>query len=97
MGNVFLVAAIAAVMAWLVVRPGDCVIRKRRQDVTFRGRVTGAHRGQIETYLREHFSHAGRLRVDVWYRRGAHPPKVRIRGVSAGERQMIRNFLLSLL
>jgi hypothetical protein len=97
MGNVLLAVAIAAVVAWLVVRPGDCVIRKRRGDVTFRGRVTAAHRGQIETYLREHFPHVGRLRVDVWYRRGAQPPKVRIRGVPAGERQMIRNFLLSLL
>jgi hypothetical protein len=97
MGNALLIAAIAAVVAWLVVRPGDCVIRKRGGEVRFRGRVTSAHRGQIETYLREHFPHAGRLRLDVWYRRGAHPPKVRIRGVSTGERQMIRNFLLSLL
>ena len=88
----------AALIAWLAVKPGDCVIRIRLGKTDVRGRFPTARRTEIEGYFEKHFSHVRRLRVDVDFPRRERPLKVRVRGrISPGERQMIRNFLLTIL
>jgi hypothetical protein len=92
-----ILVAVAALIAWLAVRPGDCVIRARGGNVSVTGKCPAARAAEIERYFREHFAGVSRLRVDVEYSTLRRPLKVRVKGaVSRGEQQMIRNFLLTI-
>lgn len=90
--------ASAGLIAWLAVKRGDCVIRTRLGNVDVSGRFPASRRPEVVRYFEQHFSHVRRLRVDIDFPRRTAPLKVRIKGrISPGERQMIRNFLLSIL
>jgi hypothetical protein len=92
-----ILVAVAALIAWLAVRPGDCVIRVRSGIVSVRGKCTSGRVGEIESYFRQHFARVGKLRVDIEFSTRTRPVKVRVRGpISRGEQQMIRNFLLTM-
>jgi hypothetical protein len=88
-----------ALLIWRLSRPaGDCVFRIRQGRVSTRGKIAAGKRAQVEGFLAEEFSEVRRLRIDVSYRRGSRPLKIRIRGsITPGEHQMIRNFLVNLL
>lgn len=89
--------AAAALIAWLAVRPGDCVIRVRRGCISVKGKCPAARTVEIERYFREQFPAVSRLRVDIEYPTRRRPLKVRVKGaLSRGEQQMIRNFLLTI-
>jgi hypothetical protein len=88
----------AGLIAWLAVKPGDCVIRVRSGKTNVRGRFPAAQLAEVENYFQQHFAHVRRLRVDIDFPRRQRPLKVRVKGsLSPGERQMIRNFLLTIL
>jgi hypothetical protein len=90
--------AVAGLIAWLAVKPGDCVIRARSGKTDVRGRFPTSRLAEVQDYFERHFAHVPRLRVDIDFPRRQRPLKVRVKGrLSAGERQMIRNFLLSIL
>jgi hypothetical protein len=90
--------AAAALIAWLAVKPGDCVIRARLGKTNVRGRFPAARLAEVQNYFQQHFGHVPRLRVDIDFPRRHCPLKVRVKGsISSGERQMIRNFLLTIL
>jgi len=87
-----------ALVIWRLSRPaGDCVFRVRRGQVSTRGKIAAGKRAEVESFLSEEFPEAKRLRIDVHYRRGGRPLRLRIRGaVTKGEQQLIRNFLSTL-
>ncbi len=88
----------AGLIAWLAVKPGDCVIRARLGKTDVRGQFPTSRRSEVESYFEKHFAHVRRLRVDIDFPRRERPLKVRVKGrISPGERQMIRNFLLTIL
>ena len=90
--------AAAALIAWLVVKPGDCVIRARLGKTDVRGRFPESRRSDVLNYFQQHFAHVPRLRIDIDFPRRQRPLKIRVKGrLSPGEQQMIRNFLLSIL
>jgi len=84
-----------ALLIWRLSRPaGDCVFRVRRGHVSTRGTIAAGKRAQVESFLAQEFPEVRRLRIDVHYRRGNQPLRVRIRGaVTPGEQQLIRNYL----
>jgi hypothetical protein len=88
-----------AVLVWRATQPrSDLVIRMRRGQPSFRGKLAAGRRAEIERYLTEQFADVGRLRIDVHYPRGSRRLRVRVRGsVSPGERQQVRNFLTAVL
>jgi hypothetical protein len=88
-----------ALVIWRLSRPaGDCVFRIRQGRVSTRGKIAAGKRAAIEGFLAEEFPEVRRLRIDVHYRRGTRPLRVRIRGsITPGEQQMIRNFLTTAL
>jgi len=88
----------AGLIAWLAVKPGDCVIRTRLGKADIRGKIPVSRRSDVVRYFEQHFAHVPRLRVDIDFPRRSGSLKVRVKGrVSPGEQQMIRNFLLSIL
>lgn len=88
----------AGLIAWLAVKPGDCVIRSRLGRTEIRGRLPATRRAEVERFFEQNFAHIPRLRVDIDFSRRAGPLKIRVKGpLSTGERQMVRNFLLSML
>lgn len=98
MGIWLLVIGVAFLLWWLSRPAGECVIRVRNGTVTTRGKLSAGRRADIEGFLAEEFSDVKRLRIDIDYRRGSRPLRVRIRGsISPGEKQRIRNFLTTLL
>ena len=83
-------------IAYLAMRPADCVIRCRCGRVAVKGKITRPQRQMIEEYLTKHFADAARLRIDVNFPKQGQRPRIQIRGdLAEGDRQMIRNFLLS--
>lgn len=88
--------ALTVGIAYLSIRPGDCVIRCRAGEVVITGKIAHSQRLAVEHYLKSQFADAGRVRIDLRYPRPGQRLKVRIRGsLAEGERQMIRNFLLT--
>ena len=88
--------AVTVGIAYLAMRPADCVIKCRRGRVAVKGKITRPQRLAIEEYLTRHFADAARLRIDVHFPKQGQRPRIQIRGdVAEGDRQMIRNFLLS--
>jgi hypothetical protein len=88
----------AGLIAWLAVKPGDCVIRVRSGKTNVRGRFPAARLAEVQNYFQQHFAHVPRLRVDIDFPRRQRPLKVRVKGrISPGQQQMIRNFLLTIL
>ena len=88
--------AITLGIAYLSVRPGDCVIKCHAGVVTVRGRITRSQQTAVKEYLQRHFADSGRLRISLHYPRPGRRMRIRIRGAQTpGEEQMIRNFILS--
>ena len=88
--------ALAAVIWWLARSPPDLVIQLRRGRVAVTGRIAAGRKAIVERFLQEQLPEVPRLRVNVRYPRGAKPLRIDVRGrISPGERQMIRNFLLT--
>lgn len=88
-----------ALLIWRLGQPsGECVFRVRQGRVSSRGKIAAGKRAEIESFLAEEFPDVKRLRIDINYRKGSRPLRIRIRGaISPGEQQMIRNFLTTAL
>lgn len=88
--------ALAAVIWWLARSPPDLVIQLHHGRVEVTGRIAAGRKAIVERLLQEQLPEVPRLRVNVRYPRGGKPLRIDVRGrVSPGERQLIRNFLLT--
>lgn len=93
-------ALIAATVAiWFLIRPtGDCRILVRNGETQVTGRLPASRIGEVQRFFEDQFAGQQKLRVVITYPRSGHRLKIGIHGrVTEGERQMIRNFLLTLL
>lgn len=91
-----LIAVVLLLVWWAMRRPADCVIIWRAGRLQVSGTLPSGLQPLLEEFLVRELAESRRLRIDLRYPRGGRPLQFTVRGsVSAGERQMIRNFLLA--
>lgn len=75
-----------------------CVIAVKSGHVQIRGPIAARRAAEITEFFAAHFPETGRLRVTVLAPSTAGRSRIRIRGdVNDGDKQAIRNFLLTRL